>query len=262
MSSTNKRLSFLLISLCVFLIASPVHAANIIIMTVVDPDNYDAPNTMRDFAEKELKPLGHHVTIIEGDKPEKHHFAGLVEALKDADLLVLFSRRRFPPKDQMAAIRAYLDAGKPLLGIRTANHAFIPKPTEVIDPSLSPWPTFTHDVLGSENTGYETKGLPYSVSIAPGAADNALLAGVNAANISGHQSLYKVLPLADNATPLLIGIAGTGSTTPPQPIAWTRGYGANKARVFYTSLGAPEDMGIADVRRLLLNAVAWTLKKN
>jgi hypothetical protein len=40
-----------------------------------------------------------------------HHFAGLVEALKDADMLVLFSRRRFPPKDQMAAIRAHLDAG-------------------------------------------------------------------------------------------------------------------------------------------------------
>ncbi|MCB1275218.1 ThuA domain-containing protein [Prosthecobacter sp.] len=252
--------SILLTFIAILGLATTLPAANIVIMTVVDPDNYDAPNTMRDFAEKELKPLGHHVTIVEGDKPEKHHFDGLVEALKDADLLVLFSRRRFPPKDQMAAIRAHLDAGKPLLGIRTANHAFIPKPKEVVDPSLAPWPEFTHEVLGGENTGYETKGLPYSVSVA---ADikSPLLEGVNAANIRGHQSLYKVLPLADNATPILIGTAQAGATTPPQPVAWTRSYGANKARIFYTSLGAPEDMQIADVRRLLLNAVAWTLQK-
>lgn len=250
---------FLIAFAAAFVLVCPLPAANIVIMTVVDPDNYDAPNTMREFADKELKPQGHQVTIVEGDRPEKHHFAGLVEALKEADLLILFSRRRFPPRDQMAAMRAYLDAGKPLLGIRTANHAFIPKPKEVVDPRLAPWPEFTHEVLGGENTGYETKGLPYSVSIAQGAEQSPLLAGVNPANIQGHQSLYKVLPLAADAAPLLIGAAREGSTTSPQPVAWTRSYGPNKARIFYTSLGTPEDMRIADVRRLLLNGVTWTL---
>ncbi|MDB6005125.1 MAG: hypothetical protein JWR15_2112 [Prosthecobacter sp.] len=238
--------------------ASP--AANIVIMTVEDPNNYEAPRTMRAFAEKELRPLGHRVTIIDGDKPQMHHFAGLVEALKDADLLVLFSRRRFPAKEEMAAIRAHLAAGKPLLGIRTANHAFLPKPNEVVDPSLAPWPEFTHEVLGGENTGYETKRLPYTVSV-PVGVKTPLLEGVNATNIQGYQSLYKVLPLAADATPILIGTAQAGSTTPPQPVAWTRTYGAGKARIFYTSLGAPEDMGSADVQRLLLNAVSWTLQK-
>lgn len=236
------------------------HAANIVIMVVEDPNNYEAPRTMRDFAEKQLRPLGHHVTIIDGDKPQPHHFAGLVEALKDADLLVLFSRRRFPPKDQMDAIRAHLAAGKPLLGIRTANHAFIPKPKEVVDPSLVSWAEFTDEVLGAPNTGYETKGLPYTVSIAPGAETSPLLAGVNPANILGAQSLYKVLPLAADVTPLLIGTAKT-NTSPPMPVAWTRHYGPKKARVFYTSLGAPEDMEIADVRTLLINGVAWTLAR-
>jgi hypothetical protein len=94
-----------------FTLISAASASNIVIMVVEDPNNYEAPRTMRDFAEKQLRPLGHHVTIIDGDKPQPHHFAGLVEALKDADLLVLFSRRRFPPKDQMAAIRSHLDAG-------------------------------------------------------------------------------------------------------------------------------------------------------
>ena len=235
-------------------------AANIVVMTVEDPNNYEAPTTMRDFAEKELKPLGHRVTLIEGDKPQPHHFAGLVEALKDADLLVLFSRRRFPPKDQMDAIRAHLAAGKPLLGIRTANHAFIPKPNEVVDPSLAPWPEFTVEVLGAPNTGYETKGMPYTVNVNPGAESSPLLAGVNAASILGHQSLYKVLPLAADVTPLLIGTAKT-DTSLPMPVAWTRTYGPKKARVFYTSLGAPEDMLITDVRRLLVNAVEWATEK-
>jgi type 1 glutamine amidotransferase len=249
------------ILLCFALLTCAASASNIVIMTVEDPNNYESPRTMREFVEKELRPLGHRVTIIEGDKPQMHHFAGLVEALKEADLLVLFSRRRFPPKEQMAAIRAHLAAGKPLLGIRTANHAFLPKPNEVVDSSLAPWPEFTHEVLGGENTGYETKGLPYSVSIASGAESSALVKGVNTANIQGYQSMYKVLPLAADATPVLIGTAQAGATTPPQPVAWTRTYGAGKARIFYTSLGAREDMREADVQRLLLNAVAWTLQK-
>ena len=234
-------------------------AANIVIMVVEDPNNYEAPRTMRDFAEKQLKPLGHQVEIIEGDKPQLHHFDGLVEALRQADLLVLFSRRRFPPKDQMAAIRAHLEAGKPLLGMRTANHAFIPKPKEAVDPSLMPWPEFTDEVLGAPNNGYETKGLPYIVAAAIG-YKGRLLDGVNTANIRGYQSLYKVLPLAVDVVPLLIGTAKT-ETCPPMPVAWTRGYGAKKARIFYTSLGAPEDMGSPDLRRLLVNAVNWTLER-
>ncbi len=253
------RLLSAIFALLVITISSP--AANIVIMTVEDANNYDAVNSMRDFADKDLRPLGHQVTIIEGDQPKPHHFGGLVEAMKDADLLMVFVRRRFPAKDEMAAIRAHLAAGKPLLGIRTANHAFIPKPNEVIDDEgLATWPEFTHEVLGGENTGYETKGLPYSVKIAEGAAGNPLLEGVNPANILGHQSLYKVLPLAENATPLLTGTANV-ETTPPQPVAWTRTHGPKHARIFYTSLGAPEDMKIADVRRLLLNGVAWAVER-
>ncbi|MCE2694809.1 MAG: ThuA domain-containing protein [Verrucomicrobiaceae bacterium] len=222
-----KHILFALALLCSLITAS--QASNIVIMVVEDPNNYEAPRTMRDFAEKQLRPLGHHVTIIDGDQPQPHHFAGLVEALQDAD------------------------------PVRTANHAFIPKPKEVIDPSLVSWPEFTDEVLGAPNTGYETQGLPYTVRIAPGAENSPLLAGVKPANILGAQSLYKVLPLAADVTPLLIGTAKT-DTSPPMPIAWTRTYGSKKARVFYTSLGAPEDMEIADVRTLLVNAVNWTLK--
>lgn len=252
-----NRLSCLLA--CLLALVSTCDAAKIVIMAVEEPDNYDAVNSMSAFAANELRPQGHQVTVVVGDKPVKHHFEGLVAALKDADLLILFSRRRFLPKEQMDAVRAHLNAGKPLLGIRTANHAFIPRPKDTVDAGLTIWPEFTHDVLGGENAGYETKGLPYIVNV-PAGIKTLLLEGVNAANIRGHQSLYKVLPLAADAMPILIGTAGAGASTPPQPVAWTRTYGPNKARIFYTSLGAPEDMRIADVRTLLVNAVNWTLK--
>jgi type 1 glutamine amidotransferase len=254
----HVHLPRLVLLLAILLLGAAAQAANIVIMAVEEPDNYDAVNSMTGFAEKELRPLGHQVTVVIGDRPVKHHFEGLVEALKQADLLILFSRRRFLPKEQMDAVRAHLNAGRPLLGIRTANHAFIPRPKDVVDPGLDIWPEFTREVLGGENAGYETKGLPYTVSV-PAGVRTALLDGVNSANIRGHQSLYKVLPLAADATPLLIGTAGNGASTPPQPVAWTRACGPNKARVFYTSLGAPEDMQIQDVRRLLVNAVKWTL---
>jgi type 1 glutamine amidotransferase len=245
--------------LCLFSFGMIAHAGNVVIMTVEEPDNYDAVNSMNSFASDDLRPRGYQVTIVVGDRPLKHHFEGLVTALKNADLLILFSRRRFLPKDQMDAIRAHLNAGKPLLGIRTANHAFIPRPKDIVDAGLTIWPEFTHEVLGGENAGYETQGLPYTVN-APAGIQTSLLDGVNAANIRGHQSLYKVLPLAADATPILMGIPGAGATTPAQPVAWIRSYGANKAGIFYTSLGAPEDMRIADVRRLLVNAVNWLIK--
>ena len=67
----------------------------------------------------------------------------------------------------------------------------------------------------------------------------------------------RVLPLAADATPLLLGQAQ--GIEPAQPLAWTRRYGPAKARVFYTSLGAPEDVTQPAVRRLITNAVQWTL---
>ncbi len=250
----------LLVALSLAFLAETVSAAKIVIMAVEEPDNYDAVNSMKEFAAKRLVPLGHKVQIVVGDMPVKHHFAGLPAALKDADLLILFSRRRFLPEDQMNAVREHLNSGKPLLGIRTANHAFIARATDKVDEGLTVWPEFTHDVLGGENTGYETKGLPYTVAVAENAQSHAVLKDVDATKIIGHQSLYKVLPLAPDATPLLIGTAQAGSTTPPQPVAWHRLYGPHKARIFYTSLGAPEDMRIADVQTLLTNAVAWLIK--
>ncbi|MBT7957784.1 MAG: hypothetical protein HN759_00480, partial [Akkermansiaceae bacterium] len=51
-----------------------------------------------------------------------------LEALKKADLMVIFTRFLNLPDDQMQHIDAYLNRGGPVVGLRTASHGFkIPK---------------------------------------------------------------------------------------------------------------------------------------
>ena len=47
-----------------------------------------------------------------------------LEALKTADLMIIFTRFRDLPDDQMKHIVDYVEAGKPIIGLRTATHAF------------------------------------------------------------------------------------------------------------------------------------------
>src|SRR5262249_47760359 len=56
-----------------------------------------------------------------------------LEALATADLLMLFARRMSLSEAQMALIRAHWEKGKPIVGIRTACHAFQARDNEIID---------------------------------------------------------------------------------------------------------------------------------
>jgi hypothetical protein len=47
-----------------------------------------------------------------------------LEWLEEADLMVIFTRFRALPDEQMKLIDDYLKSGRPVLGIRTATHAF------------------------------------------------------------------------------------------------------------------------------------------
>src|SRR5262249_26981262 len=59
--------------------------------------------------------------------PNVSNIPGL-EALATADLMVIFTRFRDLPDEQMKSIVDYLQAGKPIVGVRTATHAFSIKP--------------------------------------------------------------------------------------------------------------------------------------
>ena len=51
-----------------------------------------------------------------------------LEHLDDADLMFILTRWRVLPDEQMAPIDRYLKAGKPVIALRTATHAFAPAP--------------------------------------------------------------------------------------------------------------------------------------
>jgi type 1 glutamine amidotransferase len=229
------------------------------IVIMIGEDEYHTWETLPEFARTDLQPKGYRVTIVQQDPADKNNFPGLIEALRTADLLFVSVRRRTPPAAQLDAVRAHLTAGKPLVGIRTACHAFALRPN---DPPATAghatWQEFDPEVLGGHYTNHHEAGPPTAVSIADGAASHAILEGIALQRLVGAGSLYKVAPLVSSAKPLLIGsIPGQA----PEPVAWTHSYGPKAARVFYTSLGHPDDFHNAEFRRLLVNGVDWALGK-
>ncbi|MFO1484692.1 MAG: ThuA domain-containing protein [Verrucomicrobiaceae bacterium] len=237
------------------LIALPAQAANLVFM--IGEDEYLTWETLPEIAKTDVEPLGHHVTIIHADAADKNNFPGLVEALKDADLLLVSVRRRTPLKEQLDAVRAYLAAGKPLVGIRTASHAFALRPKEtLVDDKHANWQEFDPEVLGGNYSNHHRGEDKTILTLAPDAEGHPILKDIMLSELMGNGTLYKNTPLAKTATPLLIG---TIPNQPPEPIAWTHRYGPKQAKIFYTSLGHADDFKEPAFRRLMLNAIAWAL---
>jgi len=65
-------------------------------------------------------------------------------------------------------------------------------------------------------------------------------------------------PLAPTARPLLMG--RWSDRADPEPVAWTNTY--HGGRIFYTSLGHPDDFKLPPFNRLLLNAIRWALDRH
>jgi type 1 glutamine amidotransferase/nicotinamidase-related amidase len=217
---------------------------------------YKADETLPQFAhELELK-YGLHCDILQGSTektgPARYELAGL-EVLRNADLVVLFARRRALHAEQMKYFRDYLASGRPLVGLRTACHAFDTRgkaPKGYLD-----WPKFDPEVLGGNYHNHHPAGPKCTVTPAANAQSDPILAGVKLP-FTSDGSLYKVSPLAASTKALLIG---TIPDQPPEPVAWTNHYG--RSRIFFTSLGHPNDFKNPAFRRLLLNAVFWALNK-
>ena len=221
------------------------------VLFMISEPEYQTEITLPEFAAKDLTPRGLRCVFAIANSKTPDDFPGL-DALPTADLLVVSVRRQAPLKEQLALVRAHLAAGKPLLGIRTASHAFGVKSK---DDQHEGWMTFDQDVLGGSYKNH-FGNVPAGLSLAPDASAHAILTGVDPAQITTER-LYKNLTLATTATPLLMG-RSQGDTT-DQHVAWVNHVA--KSRVFYTSLGSPAEFKQADFRRLLTNAVFWTLDR-
>lgn len=203
-----------------------------------------------------------------------------LETLADADLLILFTRFRNLPDDQMQHVVDYVESGKPIIGMRTATHAFnIPTDGKF---TRYGWQNkdweggFGRQVLGEtwvNHHGQHGKQSTRGV-IAPGMENHPIVRGIAEGSIWGPTDVYGVrLPLPGDSEPIVLGQVLTGmqatdpavegkQNEPMMPVAWTRSYTGAKgkaARIFTTTMGASQDLKSEGLRRLLVNAAYWAV---
>lgn len=164
-----------------------------------------------------------------------------LENLATCDVMLLFTRRLKISGDQLKRVQDYCLAGKPIVGVRTASHAF------------QNWLVLDKDILGGNYQGHFGAGPLCDVRIADRAQNHAILKGVRPFRSEG--SLYKNTGLAKDVRLLLTGSIPDHS----EPVAWTREY--KGGRIFYTSLGHPKDFEDDNFKQLLTNALFWTAKR-
>jgi type 1 glutamine amidotransferase/nicotinamidase-related amidase len=218
---------------------------------LIAEDEYKTEISLPEFASDHLT-RDYALDYVFADATDRNHLPS-IGVLAKADAALVSVRRRVLRTDEVEALRKFVAAGKPIIGIRTASHAFAPRRDEAVPPGHEAWTTFDADVLGGNYQGHHPEGTKVAVSAAPGATDHPILRGIDPAKLVGHGSLYKVSPLARSATPLLLG---TISGHPTEPIAWTNAP-ATHGRVFYTSLGHIDDFKTNEFQRLLRNSIDW-----
>src|ERR1044071_5135044 len=94
---------------------------------------YSSSNSLPAFARFLENSYRFHCTYLQ--RQTNDDIPGL-EALDKADLALFFIRRMTLPEDQLARIKKFVASGKPLIGLRTASHAF------------ENWKEWDHEVLG------------------------------------------------------------------------------------------------------------------
>ncbi len=201
-------------------------------------------------------------------------------ALKTADLMILATRFRDLPDAQMKHVVDYVESGRPIIGMRTATHAFNLKKSKTYmhyswDHKESQG-GFGRRVLGEtwishhgSHGSQSTRGL-----IAPGAESHPILRGIKDGDVWGPTDVYGVrLPLPGDSQPLILGqvLEGMKPTDKPlagekndpmMPVAWVKTYkgeSGKSGRVFTTTMGASQDLLSEGVRRLLVNACYWAV---
>jgi len=224
------------------------------VVFLVAEREYGTADSLRVFHAERLAPAGWQARFVEAppEGPGRDAFPGLPKALSDADLLVLSVRRRAPRVEELAAVRRHLEEGRPLLALRTSSHAFDLRGAQPPAGHAS-WEAFDREVLGATYEGHHPDE-ECAVRPAAGAAGHRLLEGVGGFPSS---KLYRFGIPGEDVRVLLEGeTAGEEA----EPVAWLHTFGERRARVFFTSLGSPEDFARPGFLQLLENACAWALE--
>jgi type 1 glutamine amidotransferase len=242
----------------------PIKAKKPLVVFVCGDHEYSGESTLPLLAAALEKQYGFRTKVLKSfpDQNAERDIPGL-DILAEADLAVFFLRWRLLPADQVAHIEAYLQSGKPIMGFRTSTHSFNYPQT---DPLVA-YNGFAERAFGappgwggpSKHTHYGHNASTDATVIAE-KAKHPILTGVDP-TFHVRSWLYRVLPdyPAKGTEWLLMGKAvNPDKKAEDQPIAWTW-ENQYKGRVFFTTMGHPEDFSVEPFQRLVVNAVHWEL---
>ncbi len=197
-----------------------------------------------------------------------------LEALKNADLMIIFTRFQNLPDNQMVHIVDYLDRGGPVVGLRTSSHAFkIPANSKYANfdfrsKAKGSENGFGHQILGNTWVGHYGRNHKQGtrIQLVPQKKSHPILRGVGDGafchagayvGIAGND--FTVLTMSQPLISMAKDAAPDKSKK-PVPSTWTRHYksaSGKSPRVFHSTQGASEDILDDDYRRLLLNGILW-----
>jgi len=236
-----KIVSFFTLFIGVVTAALPAAPAPLRVHIISGSEEYKSEPSLKEFSAY-LQARGVECTASWGK--DKGKSLPNLESLARAHVMLVFARRLTLPEEQMKIIRAHWEAGKPIVGIRTASHAW----GEKDNPDVA---FFDQRVLGNHYAGHYGDE-PVSVQSVPGQSSHPVLKGVKPFT---SRKLYKNKTLAPTATALQTGDNQKGKEVVTVINEYKGG------RMFYTSLGVPEDFKDENFRRMLVNALYWTARR-
>jgi type 1 glutamine amidotransferase len=265
----NRFLLSLFLSLLLLLPAASFAAPKPHVVLIAGTLHYSPELTLPLFAQ-ELERFGFRTTVIKGEgDPEKKTENVLpgIDALKDADVAIFFPRFLQLSDREWQPIEDYLKSGKPVIGLRTASHAFR-------------YPKGHPRYNWNDDFGRRAVGTPYIVH-QTGTTQVSVIAKYQTHPIMSHVTntqwvspgtLY-LTRLQGGCVPLLMG-TGKGpfrliekefgpiqvneSEADIVAWAWKNEWGG---KVFGTSLGDPGDFSEESFTRMLVNSVCWAVGK-
>ncbi len=217
---------------------------------LIAEDEYKTEETLPKFAAQQL---GKHfaVTTIFGSESDRTSIPGM-EAIDQADALLVSVRRRPLRANDLQRVREFVAQGKPVIGIRTASHAFSLRDKQP-DAGLAAWPEWDAAVFGGNYTNHYGNTLKASVTVASDAGSHPILHGLDFSGYVSGGSLYKTAPLVAGSQTLLFGKI---ADQPEEPLAWTF-IRSDGGRSFYTSLGHVDDFAQPQFAALLAAGIHW-----
>lgn len=276
------------------------------IVLISGDEEYRSEESMPMLAKILAKRHGYKCTVLFAIDPEtgninpevNNNIPGL-DLLENADLMIINTRWRRLPDDQMKYIDQYLRSGKPVLGLRTSNHGFNNKEGNYIHYSSEykkenpehPWYRgFGGLLFGDHYVRHHGKHKHESTrGVFPETAVNhAILKGIDDGEIWGPTDVYGCRVAHLPITPLVMGqvlerkgtfnindrFFGMRSTdlplagpknNPMLPVAWLKAYqhpdNGKEGIAFHTSMGSSTDLENQGLRRLVVNTVYFLLDR-